>query len=43
LAIPIGLAVALKQLAASPAFQEVPDILHTIEKQKQPADDGRRL
>lgn len=30
----------IKAIGGSPAFQEVPDILHTIEKPKQPADDG---
>jgi hypothetical protein len=30
----------IKAIGGSPAFQEVPDILHTIEKPKQPAQDG---
>ena len=30
----------IKAIGGSPAFQEVPDILHTIEKPKQPAEDG---
>ena len=30
----------IKAIGGHPAFQEVPDILHSIEKQKQPADDG---
>lgn len=33
----------LKSIAGSPAFQEVPDALHRIERLKEPQDDGTHI
>jgi hypothetical protein len=33
----------IKAIGGHPAFQEVPDVLHSIEKQKQLADDGTQV